>query len=275
MAMLSRAPTHANMIELLLLPVLAGIGLALVSGTLGCFIVWRQMSFLGDTLAHSALLGVALSIALKWNVTISMIVVSVILAILLLKLESQRHLSRDALLSILSHSSLAIGVILVGFFAQSNINLNAFLFGDLLTVSMIETLEIYFLSATALLLLIRYWKPLLAITADESLARVEGIKVDALKILLALITAVIVAVAINIVGVLLVSALLVIPAAAARNIALSPETQAGAATFIALISVLLGISASVMFDTPVGPSMIAFTFVIFVFTFILTQKKGA
>ena len=263
------------MIELLLLPTLAGLGLALVSGTLGCFIIWRQMSFLGDTLAHSALLGVALSIAIKWNLTLSIVIVSIALSLLLLKLESQRYLSRDTLLSILSHSSLAIGVVLIGFFAQSNINLNAFLFGDLLSVSTAETAEIFGLSFTALILLIRYWKPLLAITTDENLARVEGLSVDTLKTLLAIIIAVVVAVAINIVGVLLVSALLVIPAATSRFVARSPEVQAGLATLIAVFSVFSGIGSSALFDTPVGPSMIAFTFLTFAIAFIATQKKGA
>ncbi len=120
----------------------AGIGLALVTGPLGCFIVWRRMSYFGDTMAHSALLGVALSLMLSVNVTLGVFLVAAAVAAALLLLQRRATLSTDALLGILSHSALAIGLV-VAFASGIRLDLMGFLFGDILAVSVTDIAVIY------------------------------------------------------------------------------------------------------------------------------------
>jgi hypothetical protein len=115
--------------------ILAGVGLALTTGPLGCFIIWRRMAYFGDTIAHSALLGVALSLLMQFNLTLSVFAVAAAVSILLLVLQKRQALSADALLGILSHATLAIGLVMVAFMSWVRIDLIAFLFGDILAVS--------------------------------------------------------------------------------------------------------------------------------------------
>ena len=123
--------------------VIAGIGVAFVAGPLGCFVVWRRMSYLGDTMAHSALFGVALGLFLKVDLIIGVFAVALAVALLLFFFQKQKLLSNDAVLGTLSHASLAMGVLLLSLMAWVRIDLMGYLFGDILAVSLNDLYWIY------------------------------------------------------------------------------------------------------------------------------------
>jgi ABC-type Mn2+/Zn2+ transport systems, permease components len=243
------------MADFLIRAVLAGLVLAVVAGPLGCFIVWRRMAYFGDTLAHSALLGISLSLLFQVNVQLAVILACCGVALALVFLERRRSLATDTLLGILAHSSLALGLVLLSF-TDNRIDLMAFLFGDLLAVSAQELWVMVVGGLLSCAVLARFWNPLLALTLHQELAQVEGLPVARLRLLLMLVMAVVVAVSMKIVGVLLITSLLIIPPAAARRFANSPEQMALGASAIGCIAVLLGIGASWWWDTPTGPSIV-------------------
>jgi zinc transport system permease protein len=244
------------MIDVLLYALLAGLGVAAVTGPLGAFIVWRRMAYFGDTLAHSSLLGVALALFLSISPTLSVIAICLILALILVVLQQQQTLASDTLLGILSHTSLAVGLVAMALMPEVRVDLLSLLFGDLLTVNINDVLTIYAISAITILLLFKLWKPLLAMTIHEELAKVEGIPVKAVRTVFMLMIALEIAIAMKVVGVLLITALLVIPAATARRFSQTPEQMAIFASLIGCLAVILGLGASWFINTPAGPSIV-------------------
>lgn len=241
----------------------AGVGLAAVTGPLGCFVVWRRMAYFGDTMAHSALLGVAISILLSINMTLGVFAVAALVAGALLLLQRQNTLSTDALLGILSHSSLAVGLVLVGFLTQVRIDLMGFLFGDILAVSMEDIFIIYGGGIAILAILALNWRPLLAATVSPELAEAEGLKPEVSRILLMLLMASVIAIAMKLVGVLLITSLLIIPAATARRLSATPEIMALVAAVLGAASVVAGLYGSLTWDTASGPSIVVAALLIF------------
>lgn len=242
---------------LLLPPLLAGIGIALLAGPLGAFVVWRRMAYFGDTLAHSALLGVTLGVVAQWNLTLAMIAGGLLISVALWQLQRGTQLASDTLLGILSHTALALGLIGVSLLSANRINLFGYLFGDLLTVGWVDIVMIYLVGSVCLGLLVWLWRPLVMSAVDEDLARVEGQPVDALRLLIMALMAVTVALSMKLVGVLLITALLIIPAATARRLTRSPEAMAATAAVIGVVSVVSGLLASVLVDLPAGPAVVA------------------
>ncbi|WP_082859148.1 iron chelate uptake ABC transporter family permease subunit [Microbulbifer sp. Q7] len=233
----------------------AGLLVAVVSGPLGCFAVWRRMAYFGDTLAHSALLGVTLGFVLHIQPTLAVGVSSCLLALLLVYFQRRQNLSVDTLLGILSHSMLALGIVTVSLL-EINVDLLSLLLGDLLAVSA-QDLVLMALAALVIgMLLLLLWPKLLAFTLHEELAAVEGVRVEWIRLALMLMLALLIAIAMKVVGVLLITALLIIPAAAARRISTTPEQMAGFASLIGCIAVLLGLAASVLWNSPAGPSIV-------------------
>lgn len=248
--------------------VLAGIGVALIAGPLGCFIVWRRMAYFGDTMAHSALLGVALSVLLDVNITVGVFVVATFGALALIMMQRRAPLSSDALLGILSHSMLALGIVIVAMMTWLRIDLMAFLFGDILAVSWTDIVVVYAGGAMILALLIYIWRPLLAGTVSSELAAAEGLHPERARIAFMLLMAAVIAIAMKIVGILLITSLLIIPAAAARRFAPSPEMMAVLAAVIGVIAVCLGLFGSLAWDTPSGPSIVVAAAVIFLLSLL-------
>jgi zinc transport system permease protein len=241
----------------------AGIGLALVAGPLGCFIVWRRMAYFGDTMAHSALLGVALAFLLNLDLTVGVFVVAAVVSLALVLLQRWNTLSTDALLGILSHSTLAIGLVLVAFMSWVRIDLMGFLFGDILSVKVTDILVIYVGGALVLAVLIAMWRPLLAATVNAELAEAEGMRPEVTRIVFMLLLAVVIAIAMKLVGVLLITSLLIIPAATARRLSATPEQMAVLAALIGALSVTGGLFGSLNYDTPSGPSIVVMALVLF------------
>jgi zinc transport system permease protein len=243
----------------------AGLGLALVAGPLGCVVVWRRMAYFGDTLAHSALLGVALAVSAEIMPFIGVVVTGIGIAAVLYWLEKNREFSTDTLLGILSHSALALGLIVLSVAQASSpgIDLMAYLFGDILAVSRAELAWIY-ISAILILSLFAYlWRPLLSISVHEELARTDGISVSRTRFIFMLLLALTVAVAIKVVGILLITALLIIPAATARLFSTTPIQMVLLSVMFAASSVILGLVVSMYQDIPTGPAIVVTAAVVF------------
>lgn len=243
---------------------IAGLGVALVAGPLGCFVVWRRMAYFGDALAHSALLGVALGFLLGVNLTVGVLASSVALALFVLLMQTQRRLASDTLLGILAHAMLAFGVIVVSLMDRVRIDLLGYLFGDLLAVTRGDLYWILGGGVLALAALALLWRPLLASSVHEEMARAEGVPVMRVRLGFMILFAVVIAIAMKIVGVLLIISLLIIPAAAVRPFARTPEAMAGLAAGAGVIAVLAGFNGSVEWDLPTGPAIVAAATILFV-----------
>ncbi len=242
----------------------AGVGLALTVGPLGCFVVWRRMAYFGDTMAHSALLGVALSFMFEIDLMAGVFLVAALVSIALLLLERRAGLSTDALLGILSHSTLALGLVIVAFMTWIRIDLMGFLFGDILAVSKQDIVMIYAGGALILTVLIWLWRPLLAATVNTELAEAEGLHPQRSRVVFMLLMAAVIAIAMKIVGILLITSLLIIPVATARRFSSTPEFMAVLASCIGAGAVIGGLFGSLEFDTPSGPSIVVAALALFI-----------
>ncbi|MCQ0986334.1 metal ABC transporter permease [Jiella marina] len=248
--------------------VLAGVGVALVAGPLGCFVIWRRMAYFGDTMAHSALLGIALSLALEWPLLLCVFAIAAVISLLLTGLQRRGTLSTDSLLGILSHSTLAIGLVLLAFMTTVRVDLLGYLFGDILAVSRLDLAMIWVGGALVLAGLAMLWRPLLAATVNEELAAAEGLSPGRARLVFMLLMALVIAIAMKIIGILLITALLIIPAATARRFAATPEMMACLAAGFGALAAVGGLYLSLGFDTPSGPSIVVAALGLFVLALI-------
>lgn len=255
--------------DFVLRALIGGLGVALVAGPLGCFIVWRRMAYFGDSVAHSAVLGVALGIALGIDLGVGILIVCVLFALMLALLQHQHRLATDTLLGILSHTALAIGMVAVGLMNWLRVDLLGYLFGDVLAVTGADIVRIWGGGAVALAVLGFIWRPLLSMTVHEEMARAEGVPVAAIRVVFMLLIALVIAVAMKIVGILLITSLLIVPAAAARRFARTPEAMAVGAALIGALSVIGGLASSLTWDTPPGPSVVVVASTLFVLSLAL------
>ena len=253
---------------------IGGIGVALVAGPLGCFIVWRRMSYFGDSLAHSALLGVALGLILGLNLSVGIAVTTILLALLLVLLQRQRQLASDTLLGIMAHAGLALGLVTLSFFETLRVDLWSYLFGDILSLTMADIYTIYGGGLLVLGLLFAIWPALLIATIDEDLARAEGTSVTTLHLVFVVLIALTIAIAMKIVGILLITSLLIIPAAGARLLSRGPEAMAAIAMVLGALAVAGGLFGSYQWDTPSGPSVVVAALLLFLLCWGLQVIAG-
>lgn len=244
------------MFDILLPSILAGLGIAIISGPLGSLVVWRKMAYFGDTLAHASLLGLALGFLLDINLYLALVVCCLGLAVLLAALQEQKVIATDTLLGILAHSSLSLGLVAVSFLDNVRVDLMSYLFGDLLAIGPSDLTFIYLGGAVIMALLVFFWRSLLSTSISEELASVEGINVPLMRVVLMLLVGLVIAVGMKFVGALIITSLLIIPAATARRFARTPEQMAIGASCIGMVSVLCGLSLSWLYDTPAGPSVV-------------------
>ena len=247
---------------------LAGIGVALVAGPLGCFVVWRRLAYFGDTLSHAALLGVALAFLFEVNITLAVFAVSACVSIALLLLQRRASLSADALLGLLAHSALALGLVVLAFMTWIRMDLMGFLFGDILAVSKLDVAIIWAGGVIVLAILAAIWRPLFAATVSPELAQAEGMNPERANIIFMLLMAAVIAISMKIVGVLLITAMLIIPAATARRFVSGPEQMAVLAALAGAISVFGGLFGSLEWDTPAGPSIVVAALFLFVLSLL-------
>lgn len=235
---------------------LAGVGVALAAGPLGCFVVWRRMAYFGDAVAHAGILGVALAFASGMPVMAGAMLSALAMAVLVFGL-SGRALAADTILGVLAHSALAFGLLSVAILGGPSVDLTAFLFGDILAVNATDLVVIWLGALAVIGGLTARWRALLTATLDPDLAVSCGIDPRRESLLLTLGMAVVVAVAIKVVGVLLIAALMIIPAASARAFSSTPERMAVSAALLGIASALGGLALSFFADTPTGPSIVA------------------
>ena len=252
---------------------LAGLAIASVAGPVGCFIVWRRMAYFGETLAHSGLFGVGLGLLLGFSLTLGAVTTGVAVALLLMLLKSQRVLATDTLLGILSHTSLALGIVTVGLVTGAAGDHMDLLFGDILTVSWKDVATVAIGGAVVLLVLGVLWRDLIAMSVHEDLAQAEGINVKRVELGFVLLIALMTAISMKIVGLLLITALLVIPAAAARRLSKSPEGMALIAAVLASLAVIMGLLLSAFANAITGPAIVLSAGLLFVLTLLRPQAN--
>ena len=252
---------------------LAGVGTALACGALGCFVVWRRMAYFGDATAHAAILGVALALLFSVSVPIGVLVVALAMGLLNGAL-SGATITADSLLGVLSHSALALGLVAVSLMPSARIDLDAYLFGDILIVSRMDLVVIWGGAFVVCGVLAWRWQALLAEILSNDLAYAAGLSPKRDRLVLTLLIAAVVAVSIKVVGALLITAMLVIPAAAARLISRGPEAMAAYATGIGAVAAIAGLHGARMFGTPAGPSIICAAGGMFCIASVIGRLRG-
>lgn len=243
--------------------IVAGLGIAIVAGPLGCFVVWRRMAYFGDTLSHAGLMGIAFGLLLGIDPTMGTIATCIVIGGLLFALQFQRRVPTDTLLGVLSHSALAAGLIAMSSLRNVRFDLTSYLFGDILAITDADLAWIYAGGSAVLGALALLWRRLIALTVSEDISRAEGFSGTGTRFAFTFLIAFTVAIAMKIVGILLVTALLIIPPAAARRLANGPEQMVLATITVGAIATIGGISASLAWDVPSGASIVATAAILF------------
>ena len=241
--------------DFVLKALIAGLGIAVICGVMGCFVVWRKMAYFGDSLAHSALLGIAIGLAAGITMSVAVTMVCLTFAVLLFWLQHRGVLATDTLLGILSHGALSAGIVLLSLM-KIPVDLHGLLFGDILTVTPMDLTLIASGLVVILGAMIKFWSPLVLATVSEDLAKAEGVNTKFLQLLILMLMTITVAVSVRMVGVLLITSMLIIPAATARPLTRSPEAMAITAIAIGMMAVISGMVVSIEANTPTGPSMV-------------------
>ena len=247
----------------------AGIGVAFVTGPLGCFVIWRRLSYFGDTLAHSALLGVTLAFTMEFNIAISVFIISSMIALILIQLQKKTNLPGDALLGLLAHSSLAVGLVVIGFLTFIRFDIMGLLFGDILSVTANDILIIWCGGSLILIILYFIWSSLFAATVNYDLAAAEGMNPDRSNVVFTLLLAGVIAISIKMIGVLLITGLLLIPPALARNLSNNPAQMVIFSIIGGVVSVVLGLFSSLEFNTASGPTIIVAALILFILSMLV------
>ncbi len=250
----------------------AGIGVAIVAGPLGCFVVWRKMAYFGATLSHSALLGVALGLLVGIDPMLGVAFQCFLVVPALILLERISPLSTDSQLGILAHGTLALGLVIFGFMTWVRVDLTSFLFGDILAVSAGDIAYIYAGGTAILVTLAWLWRPLLAATVNAEIAAAEGLRPERTKMIFMFLVAAVIAIGMKVAGVLLILSFLIIPPAAARAYATTPERMAVGAIVVGVLATVMGLHASSSWDTPSGPSIVVAALVIFMLTLLPLKR---
>ncbi len=262
-------------IDFFLNALLAGIMLAFVAAPLGCFVVWRRMAYFGDAVAHSALLGVVLGISFNIQILLAIVPIAVLMALVLSTLQHGTRFSTDTLLGILAHLGLALGVTALALNPSITVDLMAYLFGDILAVSAQDLMLMYVMAALIVFVLWLRWRQFMLLTVNEDLAAISGINVKANRLLLMLMIAVTVAISIKLVGLLLITSMLILPAATARYYSRSPHQMVFTAIFLAVLDVCGGLYTSFLWDTPSGPSIVLMAGALFIIATLSSMISSA
>ena len=236
--------------------IIASIGVSLIAGSLGCFVIWKRLSYFSDSISHSALLGVALGLATGLGINLGLVIVGGLFAVLIVVLQQKEFWSSDAVLGIFSHLSLSLGIVVLGIIGNQNTDYFAYLFGDILSITSKDLFWIFSVLIVVVTILVFNWKKLLLLTLNEELAKAEGINKLYYDLLFMFLIALAVSVSVQIVGVLLITSLLIIPPAISRVISNSPVMMILASMIVSIFSVLLGLYLSIDFDLATGPTIV-------------------
>jgi len=251
---------------------LAGILIATLASVSGTFIVLRRYSMMSETLAHSALVGVAVGLVAGFNPLWVAVIVSILSAWLIEYLRTVFSLYSDSILAILLSGSLALAVIIVSLGGAFNNSLFSYLFGSVLSVTQEDVITILLFGSVALALLLLFAKELYFIAYDEEVAQVSGIKVKRLNFLLVTVVAVIIALSIQVVGSLLIGALMVIPTVSALQYRVGFLNTMFISLAIALLSVIVGMTLSFYFSLPSGATIVLCVLAIFIVSLVINKR---
>lgn len=252
---------------------IASLGVSVIAGSLGCFVIWKRLSYFSDSISHSALLGVALGLATGIGVNFGLVIVGALFATLIVILQQRNFWSNDAVLGIFSHVALSLGIVVLGFIGDQNTDYFSYLFGDILSISIQDIYWIFVVMVVVIVLLVFNWKKLLLLTLNEELAKAEGINKLAYELLFMFLIALSVSVSVQIVGVLLITSLLIIPPAVARVFSNSPIAMIFSSIGVSIVSVMLGLYSSMALDVATGPAIvITLGFFFFIMQLIPSQN---
>lgn len=256
-----------------LLPILAG-GLVLASmlGTLGSFVVWRRMAYFGDTIAHSSLLGVAIALVMDWPTQWAILAIAMSVAFVLTHYSRRQQLEADTLLGIMAHGGLGMGLLVMAVAGSPDVELEHYLFGDIVGIGWEGVGRLVLLAVIVFGTLIFYWRKLLMVTIDPAIATVEGASPVRMQLLLTVLMAGLIAFTVKLTGVLLISALLIIPAAAARNLSRGPKQMAVLAAIIGMVASAIGIFAAHHYSIPASPAMVTVAVSLFLISSLVSRK---
>lgn len=250
--------------------IFVGIGIAVSTSLLGVFILWKKMAYFGDSVSHSSILGLGIAALFSFHPIVGVLIFALVFSLLITLLGKMRLYSKDTAIGISSYVSLALGLILIAAFPDQ-VNLNSYLLGDILSTSKQEVILIYLNSLLVVLMMIFYFKKLLLATISEDLALIQKIKVNRLNLLFLLLVAITIVFAIKVTGIFLVTAMLIMPAAIARNLSNNPIQMLLTALTISVTSVITGTLVSIYLNYPVSPTIIFV--MILIFFWVLIQKK--
>ena len=251
---------------------LAGIIIAVLAAISGSFIVLRRYSMITETLAHSALVGVAVGVIAGASPLWMAVVAALVSAWTIEYLRSNFQLYSDSVLAIMLSGSLALAVIIVSLAGAFNSSLFSYLFGSILSVTQEDLVIMSVFGVIALSLLGLFYKELYFIAYDEEVARTSGIKVDLLNFLLVSIVAIIIALSIRIVGTLLIGAMMVIPTVAALQFKQGFIKTIAIALLFSLLAVIVGMSSSYFFSLPSGATIVLALLFIFIFSLVVNRR---
>ncbi len=236
--------------------ILAGLMMVAVAAPMGCLMVWQRLAFLSDTLGHAAVLGVALGLVLRIEPIAGVLAIVVLIVFSLQRVTSLNNALSETTLAIISHTGLAGGIILLGLFPSPAISLEAILFGDLLATGKADLLRLLVAAVVLLTLLLMHWRAFVAVSVSREIAQAEGIPVQRTQFLMFLMIALLIAVMMQVMGVLLIAAMLVIPTSCARLFSAGPEQMVGLSLFYGLAALGGGLGASFRFDWQTGPAIV-------------------
>lgn len=259
--------------DFILRAILAAIGISVIAGSLGCFVIWKRMSYFSESISHSALLGVSLGLASGMGIHFGLVVVGVIFALLIVTLQERQFLSNDAILGIFSHIALSLGIVVLALVGGANTDYFSLLFGDILSITNQDIVWVYSILVVIVTLLLVFWQRLLLLTLNEELAKAEGLKHIFYQLLFMLMIALAVSVSVQIVGVLLITSLLIIPPAIARVFARTPSQMVFQSIFISMVAVIVGLSGSMHYDVATGPAIVISLGILFVISQLMAAKR--
>lgn len=249
----------------------AGSFVAILCAMIGLLLVLRRMSLIGDGLSHVSFGAIALGLFLGFYPFYVAVPIVIIFSFLILKLTERAKLYGDAAVGIVSSFGIALGVILASLSKGFNVDLFSYLFGNILAISAGEVYLSVTLSVLVLLIIVFFYNDLFATTFDEEYAKVSGVKTKSVNNILFFLTAITVVLAIKVVGIMLVSALLVVPAVSALQISKSFKSGMFFASFFAVLSVLIGVTASFIFDVPAGGMIVMINLSFFALAYFLNK----
>jgi zinc transport system permease protein len=261
--------------DFILRAILAAIGISIIAGSLGCFVIWKRMSYFSESISHSALLGVSLGIASGLGIHFGLVLVGTLFALLIVVLQERKFLSNDAILGIFSHIALSLGIVVLALVGGANMDYFSLLFGDILSITNRDIVWVYSVLIVIVALLSIFWQRLLLLTLNEDLAKAEGVKHTFYQLLFMLMIALAVSVSVQIVGVLLITSLLIIPPAIAKVFARTPSQMVFKSILVSILAVIIGLSGSMYYDLATGPAIVIALGILFVLSQLVASKNLA